>query len=274
MLWNKILACTAALGLCCGIFSGCSNKNDSTSSTAGAADSAIAKVLEATKDEYASLTFGKADNVDFADPKDGEAVAVIEYKDYGTVKFRLFPEAAPLAVENFVTLAQEGYYDGLTMHRIMEGFMIQGGDPSGDGTGGQSIYGEGFAYEISEKLRHFNGAVAYAHSALPDSNGSQFYIVTAESVPDDSAYYDQIVMNQSASGYAKTVDFSKAVKAKYAKEGGAPFLDGGYTVFGQVFEGQDVVDKIAADATNPSDPSGTASKKVIINKAYIAKYAK
>ena len=113
-------------------------------------------------------------------PEEGEEIAVITTSE-GVVKMRFFPEEAPKAVENFKTLAKEGYYDGLTFHRVIEDFMVQTGDPKGDGTGGESCWGEDFETEVSEKLHFYRGAVAMANAG-PDTNGSQFFIVQADSV--------------------------------------------------------------------------------------------
>ena len=121
----------------------------------------------------------------------------------GTIKMKLYPEEAPKTVENFVKLIKKGYYNGLKFHRVEPGFVVQGGDPKGDGTGGP---GYTIPDETNKKLKHNRGAVAMAKSSAPDSAGSQFYIVI---------------------------------------EKPASFLDGGYTVFGQVISGQEVAEKIA-----------------------------
>jgi len=128
-----------------------------------------------------------------------EQIAVIETAK-GTIKFKLFQKDAPNTVDNFIKLAQKGFYNGLVFHRVVPGFVIQGGDPSGDGTGGP-----GYTIKAEFNSRpHLEGTVAMARSADPDSAGSQFYICL----------------------------------------GAQPFLDGKYTVFGQVTEGMDVVQKI------------------------------
>ena len=113
----------------------------------------------------------------FTDPEKGEEIAVMTVKDYGEIKFRFFPEEAPKAVENFITHVKNGYYDGVTFHRVIQDFMIQGGDPKGDGTGGESIWGEGFGVETSNNLYHFRGALCMANTGRANSNGSQFYIL-------------------------------------------------------------------------------------------------
>ena len=139
-------------------------------------------------------------------------------KDYGTIKVELDADAAPITVTNFVNLAKKGFYDGLTFHRIMSGFMIQGGDPRGDGTGGsdQTIKGEFSQNGVENNLLHTRGAISMARSRANDSASSQFFIVH-----EDSKH-----------------------------------LDGSYAAFGYVTEGMDVVDRICEDA-EPTDNNGT-----------------
>ncbi|ANU21642.1 peptidylprolyl isomerase [Planococcus plakortidis] len=146
----------------------------------------------------------------------------------GTIRIRLFPEIAPKAVENFLGHAESGYYDGVTFHRVIEGFMLQGGDPTGTGSGGESIYGEPFEDEFSDRLFNFRGALSMANAG-PGTNGSQFFIVQAKEIKEGSAS-----------------DYPEEITAAYEEMGGTPWLDGMHTVFGQVDEGMDVVDQIAA----------------------------
>ena len=114
-------------------------------------------------------------------------VAVLETSE-GTITLRLFPQEAPRTVENFITHAKEGYYDGLSFHRVINGFMIQGGDPNGDGTGGESIWGGSFEDEFSDVLHNFRGAISMANSGTPSTNGSQFFIVqNPDPLPADQA---------------------------------------------------------------------------------------
>lgn len=171
--------------------------------------------------------------IQFSDVKVGDTIAVIE-TNFGDVTVRLFPEQAPKAVENFTTHAKEGYYDGLTFHRVINGFMIQGGDPNGDGTGGESIWGEPFEDEFSDQLYNFNGALSMANSG-EDTNGSQFFIVQQQ---DGSQYSDDVM--------AANYDYPANVKEKYQEIGGTPWLDGVHTVFGQVIDGMNVVNEIAS----------------------------
>ena len=167
-------------------------------------------------------------------PEEGEEIAVITTSK-GVVKMRFFPEEAPKAVENFKTLAKKGYYNGLLFHRVIEDFMVQTGDPKGDGTGGESCWGEAFEDEISPKLHYYRGAVAMANSGA-NTNGSQFFIVQADSVSDD-------LVDQLETASEKL--FPLEAVREYENNGGTPWLDYHHTVFGQIFEGMDVVDDIA-----------------------------
>ena len=144
--------------------------------------------------------------------------AEIEIENYGTVAVELDGDTAPITVQNFMDLANAGFYDGLTFHRIIDGFMIQGGDPEGNGTGGsgKNIPGEFTANGYDNNISHVKGVISMARAQDPDSASSQFFIMVAE----------------------------------------APHLDGQYAAFGHVTSGQDVVDKIAADAV-PLDDNGT-----------------
>ena len=168
-------------------------------------------------------------------PAAGEQIAVMK-TNKGDIRIRLFPEFAPKSVENFVTHAKEGYYDGLIFHRVINDFMIQGGDPTGTGMGGESIWGDTFEDEFAPELHNLRGALSMANAG-PGTNGSQFFIVQAKSVSDD--LLDQM----------RTADedvFPTACIENYENIGGTPWLDYHHSVFGQVFEGMDVVDDIAA----------------------------
>jgi peptidyl-prolyl cis-trans isomerase B (cyclophilin B) len=144
--------------------------------------------------------------------------AEIVIKDYGTVKLELDGDTAPVTVQNFMDLANDGFYDGLTFHRIIDGFMIQGGDPNGDGTGGsdQNIKGEFAANGVNNPISHVRGVISMARAQDPDSASSQFFIVQEDS----------------------------------------EFLDGQYAAFGHVTEGMEFVDIIAKEA-KPVDDNGT-----------------
>ena len=203
----------------------------------------------------------------FDPPAAGDDIAVITVKDFGVIKVRFFSEYAPKGVENFVTHAKEGYYDELPFHRVVQDFMIQGGDPKGNGTGGESIWGEPFENEISDELRNFRGAVSYANSGV-DTNGSQFFIVSASNAQLTDDYFDYLKKQ-----YKK--ELPQNVKDKYKEVGGAPYLDGDYTVFGQVIEGMDVVDAIQ-NVEVTANSSGENSKpvdQVLVESITIEPYA-
>lgn len=158
----------------------------------------------------------------------------IDVKDYGIIKAELDGREAPITVNNFVKLVEDGFYDGLTFHRIIDGFMIQGGDPNHDGTGGskKTIKGEFKNNGVNNTLKHTRGAISMARSGDPDSASSQFFIVHKDS----------------------------------------KHLDGDYAVFGYVTDGMDVVDKIVEDA-KPEDDNGTIKyeEQPVINSIKIVK---
>ena len=141
--------------------------------------------------------------------------AIIDIKNYGTIKVELNPKEAPITVENFVKLAKSGFYNGLTFHRVIKGFMIQGGCPKGNGTGGPGyeIKGEFAANGVQNNISHKRGVISMARAYDPNSAGSQFFIMH--------------------------------------KDG--EFLDGQYAAFGETVEGIEVVDKVAAVRTSPND---------------------
>lgn len=167
-------------------------------------------------------------------PASGEEVAVIKTSK-GDIFVRLFPEHAPKAVENFKTHAKNGYYDGLIFHRVINDFMIQGGDPTGSGMGGESIWGKSFEDEFTPELHNLRGALSMANAG-PNTNGSQFFIVQAKQVSDDML--DQLET-------APEELFPTECVREYEALGGTPWLDYKHTVFGQVYDGMDVVDDIA-----------------------------
>lgn len=199
--------------------------------------------------ETPAVTAAEAEGtiLNFIPPEVGEKIAVINVKDFGEIKIKLFPEAAEKGVENFVGLAEMNYYDELIFHRIIPNFMNQGGDPRGTGTGGNSVWGGSFEGGIPEGLYHFTGAVAYANSGATSTNGSQFYIVNT---PDG---YMQNSCEELMSYNPEKYSWPQNVIDMYNEKGGVPFLDGGYTVFGQVFEGIDVVRAMAAVETDEND---------------------
>lgn len=174
-------------------------------------------------------------------PAAGETVAIM-HTSMGDISIRLFPEQAPKAVENFTTHAKDGYYNGIVFHRVINDFMIQGGDPTATGCGGESIWGKNFADEFTPALHNLRGALSMANAG-PGTNGSQFFIVQAPSV--HPSFIGQM---QELPDYFP----ADAVEA-YRQVGGTPHLDYHHTVFGQVYDGMDVVDAIAAVKTDGRD---------------------
>lgn len=212
------------------------------------------------------------------EPKEGEEIAIVK-TNMGDIKIKLCPEEAPKAVENFVTHAKEGYYDGLTIHRVVKDFVIQGGDPAGNGTGGESIWGEPFEDEFSQDMYHFNGAVAMANSGA-NTNGSQFYIVARPTMLDGYFEYvdsvtaengdSELLVNPSTNKIFR-FNYSEEARNKYNELGGTPELDYGYSVFGQVFEGLDIVNVINSVEVDENDKPVT---DVVIETIEIVKYSK
>lgn len=212
-------------------------------------------------------------NVDSVTLSKGDLVAEIEIKDFGTIKAKLFPEAAPLGVENFQKLSESGFYKNKTIHRVMENFMFQGGSLNGNGTGGDALVNGGtFGVESADNLRHFYGALCYANAE--GQNTTQFYIVNnkkegafdadieyykkqmslcderikiyqSENTPEGVEYFTRVKnsFNKYINDYKM---FPANVKELYNQNGGVPQLDGKYTVFGQVVEGFDVIDAVSA----------------------------
>lgn len=174
--------------------------------------------------------------------KKGDTVAVLK-TNMGDIKFKLFPELAPKTVENFTTHIKDGYYNGIIFHRVIKDFMIQGGDPTGTGMGGESIYGRPFEDELTPQLRNYRGALSMANAG-PSTNGSQFFIVQC-----DSVHKGLIAQMKDIGGEA----FPQEAIENYEKIGGTPHLDFRHTVFGQVVDGMDTVDKIAATETGAAD---------------------
>lgn len=149
------------------------------------------------------------------DKVDQNPIVTIEMENGGIIKAELYPKVAPNTVRNFISLINKGFYDGLIFHRVIPGFVIQGGDPNGTGTGGPgySIKGEFSSNGFKNDLKHSRGVLSMARSAMPDSAGSQFFIMVADS----------------------------------------PHLDGQYAAFGKVIEGMAVVDEIVNVETNAND---------------------
>lgn len=161
----------------------------------------------------------------------------------GDMSFELFPQAAPKAVENFVRHSENGYYNGLIFHRVIKDFMIQGGDPTGTGMGGESVFGGSFEDEFSIDARNYYGALSMANAG-PNTNGSQFFIVQAKDVPDS-------LLSQMEQ--LKDNGFPQEVIDTYKEAGGTPWLDFHHTVFGRLISGADVLDSIAAVECDDND---------------------
>lgn len=220
--------------------------------------------LESTdlSDQLAEQTLSPTSGiVNFTLPEIGEEIVVMTIRDYGDVKIKLFPEETEKGVENFKQLVESGFYDELIFHRVVDGFVIQGGDPKGNGTGGVDAWGSetGFAQTISSHLCHVTGAVAYA-IGNDKMNKSQFYIVTGEEITTDyfaqlREYYD--------------VTFTPEIETLYQKTGGQPYLDGGYEVFGQVFDGLEYCLEIQKVPVNGNEKP---KSQVVIEKAVVTEY--
>ena len=165
---------------------------------------------------------------------------VTVHTNLGDFTLELFPEVAPKTVENFVTHAKNGYYNGVIFHRVIEDFMIQGGDPTGTGMGGESIYGRTFEDEFSREAFNLYGTLSMANAG-PNTNGSQFFIVTAKQVPAQ-------MLKQLKDG-----GWPEEIVEEYATAGGTPWLDHRHTVPGRVVEGMDVVLKIEGVERNAQD---------------------
>ncbi|MBM7711850.1 peptidylprolyl isomerase [Enterococcus xiangfangensis] len=241
----KKLMIGASLMVALGLFAACSGDN-STQETKESSTKTTESSVDLNKLELPQLNGEVTD--------DEYLVELVTTK--GNIKIKLFPEQAPKAVENFVTHAKDGYYNDTTFHRVIQEFMIQGGDPKGDGTGGESIWKKGFKTEDSNQLYNIRGALSMARSSSRSSNGSQFFIVTNKDDVSDGLpiqYYPEKIIERY-------------------KDGGAPNLDGEYTVFGQVTEGLDIVDQIASgevkdngsgEKSTPTDPVKVTEIKVL-----------
>ena len=204
---KKITVWLLTLAFAATMLAGCGSKTETTEETSAA---------DETSD-------GAADTADTSE--DGELLTglhhvTIDVQDYGTISLELDADTAPISVTNFINLANEGFYDGLTFHRIISGFMIQGGDPNGNGTGGseKTIKGEFSANGVENDISHVRGVISMARANDPDSGSSQFFIVHEDST----------------------------------------FLDGQYAAFGHVTDGMDVVDAIC-EAVPVQDYNGTVA---------------
>lgn len=235
---SRILAVLFAVVLTAGTLAGCGSSkkaDDTKTETTDEKSEDKASSDEDTKDVNVASE-EEAEEAGFSDGTDTDGATVentvldtsqeltgihhadISIRDYGDIKVELDADTAPVTVTNFVKLAQEGFYDGLTFWRIMDGFMMQGGDPKGNGTGGsgETIKGEFSSNGVKNDISHVRGIISMARSTDPDSASSQFFIVQSDST----------------------------------------FLDSDYAAFGKVTEGMDIVDEICKNA-NPTDDNGT-----------------
>lgn len=291
-----------------------SDSNSVTSTPLGAADSGASNNSETTSSGSASGKYtmdsvkpkeinGFEGNLTDVSPKSGDLIATFEIEGYGTIKAVLFPEAAPVGVENFQKLCDSGFYKGLKIHRVVEDFMFQGGSTNGDGTGGDAMVNNGlFSIETTQNARHFYGALCYANAGS-EFNSTQFYIVNnkepqdidamnpdegqrmvdtdMEFINENYGQYDQDMIDYFLSQVKynqNMVDFMKyassEIKDKYKQAGGTPTLDGNYTVFGQVYEGFDVIDTLSACevADNGSGEISKPVKDIIIKDVTVSTF--
>lgn len=217
-----------------------------------------------TNTVYDSIDYETAVKKQMAMPEENETVAILHVKNFGDIKVKFFEEVAPKAVENFLTHARNGYYNGVTFHRVMEDFMIQGGDPKGDGTGGESIWGSGFGEEISYEIVPYRGSLCMASTGYGTNGiGSQFFITQAK-------YSERMREILSEGGYPQ------GLLEQYKEYGGYMSLYTQYTVFGQVYEGMDVVDKIVQVEKKVSSTGELSSpvEPIVIESIEVTTYKK
>ena len=212
------------------VFSGCGSNNANKANENNTSQNT--NTSNTTKKEESKVDYKSAAEKQMSKPNEGDTIAILKIKNFGDIKVKFFPEIAPKAVENFITHAKDGYYNGVIFHRVIDEFMIQGGDPEGTGRGGESIWGKGFGTELDYSLVPYRGSLCMAMSSLPDSIGSQFFITQA----NPSEYMET---------YLKQYGYPSELLEMYKQYGGYMSLYMQYTVFGQVFEGMDVVDAIA-----------------------------
>ena len=210
---KKITVWLLTLAFAATMLAGCGSKTDTTDTTETTEETSAA-------DETSDGATDTADTSEDGELLTGLHHVTIDVQDYGTISLELDADTAPISVTNFINLANEGFYDGLTFHRIISGFMIQGGDPNGNGTGGseKTIKGEFSANGVENDISHVRGVISMARANDPDSGSSQFFIVHEDST----------------------------------------FLDGQYAAFGHVTEGMDVVDAIC-EAVPVQDNNGTVA---------------
>ena len=263
-------------------FSGCGTTDKGTTENTTTQDSASTENDKSEENTSSGTTLADYTGLpQLKGVQKGDTIATL-HTNKGDIKVWFFPEYAPKAVENFVTHAKDGYYNGVTFHRVIKDFMIQGGDPQGTGAGGESIWNAPFENEVSLDLRSFRGALCMANAG-PDTNGSQFYIVQN----NQGEQMKQMIENNEKSGIYQSPSsqrtftnqkgdrltigdvFPQEVIDAYGKLGGYPALDLDYTIFGQVYEGMDIVDSIANVQTDESDKP---LEDVIINSIDVGTY--
>ncbi|MGX7148886.1 peptidylprolyl isomerase [Enterococcus ureasiticus] len=251
MKTKKFIAATALLTTLV-LFAACGPKNEKKTADSSATSSTETKASD-------SVDLNALDLPQLSDKVSEDEDLVEMVTTEGTIEIKLFPKQAPKTVENFMTHAKDGYYNNVTFHRVIKDFMIQGGDPKGDGTGGESIWNDSFDDEISNQLYNIRGALSMANAGKDEkgngTNGSQFFIVQNDQDVSDGLLKD---------------DYPEKIIEAY-KKGGTPFLDGKHTVFGQVTKGMDVVDKIASAETGEQDKP---KKDIRIEKINILQEAK
>jgi peptidyl-prolyl cis-trans isomerase B (cyclophilin B) len=225
-------------GLCCCWLAGCA--------AAPGADDSMEVVGGSTRREAVV-----SDELQFVWPADDAVFATLR-TSRGDVRLVLYPRLAPLAVENFCTLAEMGYYDSTEFHRVVRGFVIQGGDATGLGAGGHTIWGNVFDSEPSDQLHHYSGALCAAPiGGQSGAHNSQFYIVATA----------QDNVSEATAANLRNSGMRAEVAEAYRQAGGAPYLDYTDTVFGQVVGGMDVVDTIAA---LPVEDGGNRPKNAVL----------
>lgn len=201
----------------------------------------------------------QSDVLQFSALQEGDLIATLQ-TNKGDIVVVLYPQYAPLAVQNFCELAEEGYYNNSIFHRVVQDFIIQGGDATGTGEGGKNIWGTAFSTEISNKLHHYSGALCVAAKTGQEGGSlSQFYVVATPAGGISESNLEAL----------QTAGYSQAVIDTYRQAGGAPYLDNTDTVFGQVYAGMDVVDAIAATST---DSEGRPKSEIKLKKVILESY--
>lgn len=230
------------------------SKNESSTSNNNNSDNGNPEDTNSQTD-INSIDFVSSAQKQVAMPNKGDTIAILHIKDYGNITVKFFSDVAPKAVENFITHAKNGYYNGVTFHRVIDNFMIQGGDPTATGAGGESIWKEDFEDEFSYDLLPYRGALCMANAGS-NTNGSQFFI--------EQANYDEETYN-----LLKQYNYPEKLLESYKIYGGSMHLFGAHTVFGQVIDGMDVVDKIAKVET---DSKAKPVEDVVIENIEITQY--